>query len=227
MVKVGSFCIDKYEASVWTEEAGAGTQIGQSSDNYDASCGGTDTGNAFACYAYSQAAVTPARYITWFQAQQACGNAGKRLCTNAEWQMAAAGTPDPGADGGVDGCNVASSGTPATTGAHSACVSRWDAYDMIGNLWEWVADWYVAGTNYANSGLDGTAYTNWPTGYGSDTTWNVGGRAYNGTAWVDGLPAAAIRGGCWGNGTYAGVFAFYVHNAPSSWSNSIGFRCCK
>jgi len=40
------------------------------------------------------------------------------------------------------------------------------------------------------------------------------------------LPAAAIRGGNWDNGTNAGVFAFNVNNAPSNWNNNIGFRCC-
>ena len=39
------------------------------------------------------------------------------------------------------------------------------------------------------------------------------------------LPAAAIRGGNWDNGTNAGVFAFNVNNAPSNWNNNIGFRC--
>ena len=111
MVRSGSVCIDKYEASVWeTTNAGliakikAGTatlaelqanavQRGASADNYGAGC--PDTGNG--CkdfYAISIAGVTPSRYITWFQAAAAARNSGKRLPTNQEWQVAALGTPD-------------------------------------------------------------------------------------------------------------------------------------
>jgi hypothetical protein len=45
-------------------------------------------------YAVSIPGVKPSACITWFQAQQACALAGKRLITNGEWQRAAAGTPD-------------------------------------------------------------------------------------------------------------------------------------
>ena len=91
-----------------------------------------------------------------------CANAGKHLCTNEEWQIAVTGTPDPG-DGvtipyggaALDACNVKSNagrgsdasgvGTPANTHAHVDCVSRFGAYDMVGNLTEFVADWHQAG----------------------------------------------------------------------------------
>ena len=80
-------------------------------------------------YAVSIPGVLPSANITWFQAQQACGNAGKRLLTNAEWQMAAAGTPD----GPVFPCNI-DTGAPTLTGSNVAtflghilarCESRW------------------------------------------------------------------------------------------------------
>jgi len=108
MVKSGQTCIDKYEASVWRipdplntnkslvrkvkkgkataadlTAAGA-TQLGTASDNY-APC--TDNGQNCTndIYAVSIAGTTPAAYITWFQAQQACKNSQKRLPSNAEW----------------------------------------------------------------------------------------------------------------------------------------------
>jgi hypothetical protein len=62
MVRVGSICVDKYEASV---SSGA---------------------------AQSVAGVPPTVDVTWFAAADACAKAGKRLLTNAEWQTAAAGT---------------------------------------------------------------------------------------------------------------------------------------
>ena len=73
--------------------------------------------------------VEPRASITWFQAQQALANSGKRLPTNAQWQMAVAGTPDSTA------CNVGGSAAQKT-GANPGCRSDWGANDMVGNLWE-------------------------------------------------------------------------------------------
>src|SRR5438128_25123 len=125
-VRVGTVCVDKYEASVWSinpasrelvrkVQRGKATvavltdkgavQRGADSDDYDlADC--PDTGNGCTnVYAVSIPGVKPARFITWFQAASACRNVGKRLLTNAEWQVAAFGTPDPGNAGdGVTTC---------------------------------------------------------------------------------------------------------------------------
>src|SRR5262249_10223959 len=95
LVRVGNLCIDVYEASVWSAPTG-GTRSGVATRDYPCSPTGND---CTTISARSVAGVLPSRLITWFQAQQACRNAGKRLLTSAEWQMAAAGTPDPG-DGG-------------------------------------------------------------------------------------------------------------------------------
>ncbi len=92
-------------------------------------------------FAASVSWVTPSAFITWFQAGQVCFNVGKRLLTNAEWQAAAAGTPDPerGSPGPND-CNTISP-NPSLTGSRSNCVSNWEVYEVVGNLGEWVGDW--------------------------------------------------------------------------------------
>ena len=128
MVKVGPLCVDVYEGSLWSS-ATRGSQVAPSACNAD----GNDCTSIFA---RSVAAVTPTSSITWFQAQQACANSGKRLLTNAEWQMAAAGTRD----GSSTSCNTNSTAV-VPTGSFAGCVSNHGVRDMVGNLDEWVADW--------------------------------------------------------------------------------------
>jgi len=235
---VGSVCVDKYEASVWripptnlagksnaglikkvrkgTAEqadlvAGNATQLGTASDNY-APC----TDNAQNCkgdlYAASLPGVTPAAFITWFQANVACANSGKRLPSNAEWQMAVTGSPDPGGDNGTTDCNTASTFAVASTGSRSSCVSAFGAFDMVGNLYEWVADWVPRSTTCG--------------------TWSVGvsptgdDQCLAGAA-TTGEPGALLRGGNFFFGTFAGPLTVIGLNEPSLSSYNFGFRCAR
>jgi len=227
-VKVGPACIDKYEASVWEvppgslaliEKIKAGTvtlaelqagavQRGATSDDYGAGC--PDTGNGCVnFYAVSIAGVTPSRLLTWFQAAAAARNAGKRFPTNAEWQAAALGTPD-GAP-----CNVGNQNDVANTGSAAGCVSDVGAFDMVGNLWEWVADWVPRSTGPEDCGSWGFI--------GSeiiDDSQCLAGAA------TTGAPGALLRGGSAlaGPGTFAGVFAVRGFVAPSDLNLHYGFR---
>ncbi|MBI3353458.1 MAG: SUMF1/EgtB/PvdO family nonheme iron enzyme, partial [Nitrospirae bacterium] len=147
MVKVGNLCVDKYEASIWSAADGTGTAYGVFGGQTAYPGGFPANGNwTTPVYAVSRAGVLPSTSVTWFQAQQACALSGKRLLTNAEWQMAAAGTPDPGTDNGSTDCAVASA-SAVNTGSRSNCVSKWLVNDMVGNVWEWVADWMQGNTN--------------------------------------------------------------------------------
>ncbi|MBI5487582.1 MAG: SUMF1/EgtB/PvdO family nonheme iron enzyme [Deltaproteobacteria bacterium] len=243
MVAAGSFCIDKYEASVWSNAAcdGTGTQYGETTtDDYPSSF--PDNGNfTIPLHACSIPAVMPARMITWFQAQQACAASGKHLCTNEEWQTAVAGTYDPGSWPGSSGACGSASATsgrcitcasdPRNTGQAGTvaggtndCISMHGAEDMIGNLLEWVAWWGEAGRTWQTA--DGQSTGPWPAAYNGDYTWNLNGTVYSNSAYVAGLPAAAIRGGPWSDGAAAGAFAVNLGIGPSSWGSDIGFRCC-
>jgi len=215
MVKVGDYWIDRYELSN-CGTGGLGTGAGFDVTAADAS----QTTTALAC---SRRGVLPQVNISWFQAQQMCANAGKRLCTNAEWQIAATGTTDFGGGGVADGCLV--DGTAAiATRSRSRCVSRFGAFDMSGNLWEWVADWHQAGQPWSGATFtDGAqAPAAWPGGYGGDYTFNLDGRATG----VNGSPAAAQRGGDFSNHGAAGVFALDLTGAPWTAGTHVGARCC-
>jgi len=230
----GTVCMDKYEASVWRipdplgansgivkkvkagkataadlTAAGA-TQLGTASDNYTP-C--TDNGQNCSndIYAVSLLGATPSRHVTWFQAQQACKNAGKRLPSNAMWQAAVAGTPDPGPDNGTTDCN-SNTGSVSLTGARSSCVSADGAFDMVGNLVEWVAEWVPRSTGAGTWGV-GTS----PTG---DYQGLVG-------AATSGEPGALLRGGNFTNGPSAGPFDIDGSGSPSLSAIFIGFRCAR
>lgn len=147
------------------------------------------------------AGVTPSSRITWFQAQQALANSGKQLPSNAEWQMAVAGTPDSSA------CNV-SGGLVQNTGANAGCVSNHGANDMVGNLREWVADWVP----------QSTACPGW--GAFSDDQMCLSGASDTAQG-----PGALRRGGGPGSGASAGPFAVSGLNPPSVvFGGDFGFR---
>ena len=147
MVTVGSLCVDKYEASLWADTTAE-------APNANATDCAADGGNC-AYVAQSRGQVLPVSGVTFLQAIAACANAGKRLLTPGEFQMAALGTP-PGS------CNV-NTAAPADTGANAGCVSRdhgdgQQTNDMVGNLYEFVDTFVSANGGVAHAGFMGSAY---------------------------------------------------------------------
>ena len=228
MVRVGPLCVDKYEASVWTTADGpasGGSQLGNGSDNYNTKCDDTANGctGTNAIFARSEASVNPSTNITWFQAQQACAASGKRLLTNAEWQMAAAGTTDPGATGlGVNECNISSGAVTPTGNSGANCESNWGAADMVGNVWEWVADWVQGNTSAPYTPSTGTAGGS----YGNDVQSGTNPAATD-TGGATNMMSALYRGGRYSGGANAGVFSIVATGSPAFSDPSIGFRCAR
>ena len=223
-------CIDMYEASVWripTEAttvvqrardgtvtlaeltAAGATQLGVASDDY-APCADGGQNCLDDIYAVSLPGVTPSTRATWFQAQAACESSGKRLPSNAEWQAAVIGTPDPGPDNGTTDCN-SSSGSVSLAGSRGSCRSTPGAYDMVGNLYEWVADW---GPRSTTCGTWSASVS--PTG---DAQCLAG-------AATTGEPGAVMRGGYFSNGAVAGPFTANSYE-PSLAGFNVGFRCAR
>lgn len=232
-VAVGAVCMDAYEASVWrvpnpaTTNAslvsriqlgkasradltsGGAVQLGAGVDDY-APCALSGQSCAADIFAVSLPSETPSAFATWFQAQEACANSGKRLPTSAEWHAGASGTPDPGTDDGTTYCAIMS-GFPSPTGERAGCVSARGAFDMVGNLAEWVADWVAAPTfcpGWASFSDDAMCLA------GASTTANT--------------PGALVRGGAFValGGPAAGPFSI-VAFAPFRSSIFVGFRCVR
>ncbi len=172
------------------------------------------------CYAASVPEVTPWNYVTLQQAQRMCASAGKRLPTSREWYHVALGTES-------NLCTI-NGNTIAHTG-HSECISSIGSYDAVGNVWEWV-DEEVSGNNFNGRTLPEEGYV---------SSVDTQGVAVTSSAEVDGLYGedyiwtktdgvfGMIRGGFYGSGEDAGLYAVNTSVQTGYATQGVGFRCVK
>ncbi len=193
--------------------AGGATQLGVTTDDY-APCADSGQNCTDDIFAASLLGMTPSAYITWFQAQAACKNSRKRLPSNAEWQAAVIGTPDPGPDDGTSDCHTASAVAAVNTGSRSNCKSADGAFDMVGNLAEWVAEWVPRSPSAVTCG-------SW-----SSVSLTGDSQCLAGAA-TTGEPGALLRGGSFGYGSSAGPLAIFGTEPPSTSYMTIGARCAR
>lgn len=164
MVRVGSYCIDRYEAYV--------VEIDVDGSESQHSPFSVVTGLTIRAKVAPN--VVPQAYISALEAASACANAGKRLCSGEEFVRACRGDDELAAYpyGGTQrkrgACNEGKgssmprffgsnprhwtqaqfndprlnqwAGGLAKTGEYAACVSPYGVYDCVGNLHEWGSD---------------------------------------------------------------------------------------
>lgn len=219
----GGFCIDKYEASAGDKcpYRDVSDQI-KTRDNLDLK----------ECIPVSMPDSIPWRFISQSQAMAACTKAGKRLPTDTEWYQASLGTPDKEGDWGAADCHVSSNWPeqPGRTGSSQDCVSSAGAFDMVGNVWEWVKGEINDGI-YNGNELPKTGYI---------TEVDINGMPVRTTEtspdpnfnedylWIkDSGIRGMARGGYWDNKADAGVYSMYLVSPSSYAGTGVGFRCVK
>lgn len=93
----------------------------------------------------------PASGMTWDEAKSYCEWASMRLPTEAEWEYAARAGTTAVRYGDLDSIAWYSGNSgSALHGVGLKQPNAWNLYDMLGNVWQWTADWYDAGY-YAKS----------------------------------------------------------------------------
>lgn len=172
------------------------------------------------CYGASVPDAMPWTYVTLPQAQRICATTGKRLPTSEEWYHIALGTePDTCV---ISGTAVVKTGTPG-------CVSSVGAYDLVGNVWEWVYE-EVVGKSFNGRELpeegyvtsvdsQGVAVTSGQTAdelYGKDYIWTKGEGVFG-----------MIRGGFYGSNQDAGLYTLNASVPTGFATQGVGFRCVK
>ena len=148
----------------------------------------------------------PVVLVSWHDAQAYARWCGKKLPTEAQWEMAARSLSDLeypwGDQWDSTRVNTRQNGrlAAAAVGAFSTGATSQGIHDMIGNVWEWCADWY--GKDY----------------YTGSTLKDPQGPAAGATR--------VVRGGSWDTFKPERLKAYSRESfPPSSRRHDLGFRC--
>lgn len=142
----------------------------------------------------------PVECVSWDDALAYCRTVGMRLPTEAEWEYAARAGNTAARYGDLHDIAWYDKNSPSQT--HDVKGKRpnaWGLYDTLGNVWEWVSDWY-----------DEKAYA-------VGDTRNPSGPIYG--------QYRIVRGGSWGSDSRFARASVRNRLVPAYRDFIIGFRC--
>ena len=185
------------------------------------------------CEVVSEEGRVPWRYVSQTQAREVCRKNGKYLASAKEWYVAAQGTPFVVNLNNISDkeCNVDSNwfgDNPGKTGSGERCVSGSGAYDMIGNVWEWI-DGEVVDGKFEGVDLPLEGYIIAVNGFGIPIDSDIDQPDSNhggDRIWVEkeGI-FGVMKGGFYGSQGSAGIYAFHAKMKTSFAGRAVGFRC--
>ena len=150
---------------------------------------------------------SPVECIDWYEAKAFCEAVGGRLCTEAEWEYAArGGTTTKYYCGDSASCLNDIAWYLDNSGSHKHDVkgkapNAYGLYDMLGNVYEWTADWY------SNSYYSVSPANN-PQGPNSGSY-------------------RVLRGGCFYSAYDYLRVSYRSYDSPSAGYGTLGLRCCR
>jgi formylglycine-generating enzyme required for sulfatase activity len=147
---------------------------------------------------YFKGANLPVEQVDWDEAQAYCAVIGGRLPTEAEWEYAARAGSTSARYGDLEEIAWYSGNSGGKTHeVRQKLANAFGLYDMLGNVWQWVAD----------------RYGNYPSGAQSDPSGAVSGQFI------------VLRGGSWVSDPRVVRVSSRNVRVPAFRSNFVGLRC--
>ncbi len=210
LIELDSFWIDIYEVTnarylEFVKATGHRPALDDSCQTAKCREGNLWNGNSFP----PEIADQPVTQVNWYDADAYCAWMGKRLPSEAEWEKAARGPKGnvyPWGTGSPKGKATfkrkwQGALTMTDVGSYPKGESIYGVFDMAGNVWEWVDDWY----HFKYYSL---------------------GRKKNPRGPANG-DFKMVRGGSWVNYENALRSAFRRWSRPEVRFNDTGFRCAR